>query len=159
MSLIMNSIIVVGLVPPCPRCGLLTAVLEQMVQTLSVEAEVRHIDVGTEEAKSLAAGFGLVAGTAHDVERKTGIKLDWQARKPITEEDRRRIAALPAELRQYADKFETVAQLDNLIRPLSDKAQEAGVMMTPTLIINGELKYHGALPQLADIERWLGALR
>ncbi|NLF79680.1 MAG: thioredoxin family protein [Clostridia bacterium] len=155
----MNSIIVVGLVPPCPRCGLLTEVLQQMARTLAVEADIRHIDVGTEEAKSLAAGFGLVAGTTHDVERKIGMRLDWQARKPITEEDRRRIAALPAELQQYADKFETVAQLDNLIRPLSDQAQAAGIMMTPALIINGELKYQGALPPITDIERWLTELR
>lgn len=158
MSL-MNRIIVVGLVPPCPRCGLLTEVLEQMVGTLAVDAEIRHIDVATEEAKSLAAGFGLAAGTAHDVEKKTGIKLDWQARKPITAEDRQRIDALPEYLRQYADRFEIVAQLDNLIRPLSDKAQAAGIMMTPTLIINGELKYHGSLPPVADIEQWLTALR
>lgn len=154
----MNNIVIVGMVPPCPRCGLLTNILTQMVQTRGIAAEIRHIDFGTAEAKAIAAGFGLVPGTAHDVEHKAGQKIDWQARKPVTEADRQRIAALPAELKQYADQFEIVAQLDNMLRPLSDAAKGVGIMMTPVLIINGELKHQGELPELKEIEQWLSAL-
>jgi hypothetical protein len=154
----MNDIVIIGMVPPCPRCGLLTNVMTQLVQALGIDAEVRHIDFNTEEAKALASSFGRVPGTAHDVEAITGRKIDWQARGPITAADRQRIADLPPQLRQYVDQFKIVAQLDNLLRPLSDAAPSAGIMMTPVLIINGELKHQGELPPLQDIERWLTTL-
>jgi len=38
-------------------------------------------------------------------------------------------------------------------------ASELGILMTPVLIINGELKHNGSVPKLAQIEEWLMELK
>lgn len=54
----MHSIIVIGPLPPCPRCKLLTRVVSAKVIEHGVSASVRHISYTDDEAKGIAALAG-----------------------------------------------------------------------------------------------------
>jgi len=66
----MNSIIIIGTHPPCPRCKLLTKVVTVKVQELGINTEVRHVVYTDVEAKEFADELGLEPGTASLVAKK-----------------------------------------------------------------------------------------
>lgn len=50
-------------------------------------------------------------------------------------------------------------ELDEVLRLVENRAKEVGVMMTPVLIINGELKHQGSVPSSCKINEWLLELK
>ena len=154
-----NEIIVIGTQPPCPRCSLLTQILEMKVAAMNLPAAVRHISFTSEEAQKIAAAQGLVPGTAKDVAKKLGVEIriddlgDVSANKaaypPV--EDR--------ELQHLQQLFNEVYLLDNRLRNFENQAESTGILMTPVLVINGSILYTGSVPDLAKIRRWLLELK
>jgi len=49
--------------------------------------------------------------------------------------------------------------MDELLRPLELKAKKAEIIMSPVLIINGEIVHQGSVPEIDLIEQWLLALK
>jgi len=49
--------------------------------------------------------------------------------------------------------------LDDYLRPFETKAKDAGILMTPVLIINGKMKHNGSVPGLDKIVDWLSELK
>jgi hypothetical protein len=45
------------------------------------------------------------------------------------------------------------------LRLFENRAKEVDIMMTPVLIINGELKHQGSVPSLSRINEWLIELK
>lgn len=151
---LMNTIIIVGTDPPCPRCGLLTEVVKNLVSELSIEAELRHVTYSTSEARLLAKEFGLKPGTATDVSEATGKAIDSdQMRRYIKEQ----AGVFHDEFADY-NKFNWSPALDEFLKPFEKMAEENGVMMTPVLIINGDKKHQGSVPSLDSIKGWLSDL-
>ena len=151
----MNSIIIVGVQPPCPRCKLLGNVIDAKVNELQIDAEVKHIAYTEPEAKELAQSFGLVAGTAKDVSRKIHLEIDSQR---VSMAKYNKTIHPDFDFEPYNDSNWTF-ELDEALRPLELQAPNAGIMMTPVLIINGELKHQGSVPSLSKINEWLSDLK
>jgi predicted DsbA family dithiol-disulfide isomerase len=151
----MNSIIIIGVNPPCPRCKLLGNVIDAKVKELQIDAEVKHIAYTDAEAIELAQSFGLEAGTAKDVSRKIHLEIDSQR---ISGAQYNKTIHPDFEFESYNDCNWTF-ELDEILRLFEHQAKEAGIMMTPVLIINGELKHQGSVPALSKINKWLLELK
>ena len=154
----MNSIKIIGTIPPCPRCGLLTDIITIKVERLGIEAKIDHIAYTSEEAKKIAKSFGLIPGTAKDVAQKLGEEIDISTLPHHKKADLKE-NELPPEFREYAKEFAKVAILDDRLRPYEDMAQKMGFLMTPVLIINEQIKHQGSVPKLSCIDEWLSALK
>lgn len=148
---IMNSIVIIGVQPPCPRCKLLEKVIDVKVKKLQIDAEVRHLAYTDQEAKEFAKSIGLEAGTAKDVSQRIHHEIDSQR---ISIAKYNKTIHPDFEFESYNDCNWTF-ELDEALRPFEHKAKEAGILMTPVLIINGELKHQGSVPGLSQINKWL----
>jgi len=151
----LNSIVIIGTRPPCPRCKLLTKVVTEKVKELKLEAGVRHLTYTDAEAKEYAGDKGLEMGTAKDVARRIGEEIDLAR---INEIIKNAPSGQDGGYRDYNDcnwSFE----LDEFLRPFEKKAKEAGILMTPVLIINGKLKHQGSVPEMTRLEGWLRELK
>ena len=149
----MNSIIIIGTEPPCPRCKLLAKVVSDKVKELGINAEVKHLIFTDSEAGEFAGQSGLVMGTASSVAKKMNVEID-NSRKIVPNFD--------SEFNvEYEDYFLTnwSYELDEHLRIYENNAKELGILMTPSLIINGELKHSGSVPRLSQIEAWLLELK
>jgi hypothetical protein len=46
-------------------------------------------------------------------------------------------------------------ELDDALRPCEDKALEAGIMMTPVLVMNGKPVHQGSVPDADQTRNWI----
>jgi hypothetical protein len=46
-------------------------------------------------------------------------------------------------------------KMDELLRPYQLKAESVGMLMTPILVVFGEMKHHGSVPSIEQIKSWL----
>jgi len=146
---------VIGLEPPCPRCAYLTGLVHDLVGQLGLLCRVRHLDIGKPEARAVAESKGLKLGTAKDVARICGLSVDW-------DEIARRIAGKPAGAQEPAacgcggspaDRWSP--EFDEILRPCELRAEEAGIMMTPILVVDGVVRHRGSVPDRARVAQWL----
>lgn len=151
----MHNIIVIGTIPPCPRCKLLTKVVSAKVKELGLNAEVRHLSYTDEESKDFAKIMGLEAGTAKDVAKKLNIEIDVDK---ITKLINNKTLKQNYEYKEY-NNCNWSYELDEFLRPYEKRAKEAGILMTPVLIIDGIIKHQGSIPNLSNLEKWLLELR
>lgn len=159
MEQLLNTIIIIGTLPPCPRCDLLTKIVTKKAELMKVDAEIRHIAYTSDEARQYASAVGLESGTAKDVTKKAGIEIDWSEMIKIHKSDIEQSEDPDPSLKQFEKLFEKVTILDKRLRPYENMAKEIGIMMTPVLIINGEIKHQGSVPEVIKIEEWLSGLR
>jgi len=149
----MNSIIIIGTEPPCPRCKLLTRIVSDKVKEFEINAELHHLAYTDSGAIAFAGQLGLETGTASSVAKKMNVEIDNSRRiSPDLNSDFNT---------EYEDYFATnwSYELDEHLRLYENKAREMGVLMTPTLIINGDLKHSGSVPRFSQIEEWLLELK
>jgi hypothetical protein len=105
------------------------------------------------EAREFAEKLGLETGTASHVAKKMNVEID-NSKKIIPD--------LNSEFNiEYDDYFYTnwSYELDEHLRLYENTAKEVGILMTPSLIINGILKHSGSVPRLSQIEEWLLELK
>lgn len=151
----MNKIVIIGVEPPCPRCKLLGNIIDAKVGELNIEAEVIHLAYTDPEARRIANSFGLVPGTAKDVSGEIQIPIDSEK---IRIAKNSRTIHSDYDFRVYNNSNWTY-ELDEVLRPFENRAKEVGIMMTPILIMNGELKHQGSVPSLSKIDEWLIELK
>jgi hypothetical protein len=131
----------------------LAKVVSDKVKELGINAEVKHLVYTDTEAGELAGRSGLVTGTATSVAKKMNVEID-NSRKIIPNFD--------SEFNvEYEDYFMTnwSYELDEHLRLFELRAKEEGILMTPSLIINGDLKHSGSVPRLSQLEEWLLELK
>ncbi len=146
----MNSIII-GVQPTYSRCKLLGNIIDAKVEELSIEAQVNHLAYNNPEARRIANSFGLVPGTEKDVSGKIQIPIN---NEKIRIAKNSRTIDPDYDYREYSNSNWTY-ELDEVLRQFENQARAAGIMMTPVLIINGELKHQGSLPSSSKINEWL----
>ncbi len=150
----MNHIMIIGTNPPCPRCGLLTRVVTEKITLMGIDAKVIHVNYTDKVAADFAKVLCMEAGTAKDVAQKTGIAMDVVRVKELIENSN---PDPDCEYKDYND-YNWSGELDAYLKPFEIKARDAGILMTPVLIINGELKHNGSIPGLKQINKWLSEL-
>ena len=124
------EILVIGTEPPCVRCQRTFNFAEEVAQQLVDETKVRKISLNSEEAKK----YGKV-GTAHDIAEVAKMTFD-------------------------EGKIERLAQvwsreLDDELMPYKEKTEEMGYLMTPVLLINGQVKGMGLFLIKKNLENGL----
>ena len=147
-----NEIMIIGTEPPCPRCDYLNRMVQDIVEEMQLDVPVRHIAYTSNEACRIAGKSGLTPGTAKDVAKKTFVNVNWD-----------RVYALIEETSPGANQTSccgSAAQkwspaLDEALRPCEEKAVEAGIMMTPVLVINGKKVHQGCVPERAKVVEWI----
>lgn len=147
----MNKIVIIGVEPPCPRCKLLGNIIDAKVEELNIEAEVIHLAYTDPEARRIANSFRLVPGTAKDVSEKIQVSIDSEK---ISMSKNSRIIHPDYDFRAY-NNCNWTYELDEALRPFENRTKEVGILMTPVLIINGELKHQGSVPSQSKINEWL----
>ncbi|GAB1477308.1 hypothetical protein MASR2M70_21460 [Bacillota bacterium] len=155
----MHQIIIIGTIPPCPRCKLLTEIVTVKAKLLKLDADVRHISYTSEDAAELAGKVNLLPGTAKDVAKLIGREINLE-NMPKSAESKELgfLNELEANLKQFEGLFREVNILDNWLRPFENQAKDVGILMTPVLIINGSIRHNGSVPDLALIDGWLSEL-
>jgi hypothetical protein len=120
-------IVVIGVVPPCPRCARMYDLAVEIADELGIEVEMRKIAYDSEEAKR----YGKV-GTAHHIAEWANMEIDWSKIREIISEG-------------WSQEF------DDFLMPCTKKAEEEGWLMTPVLLINGKVAFSGYVPRKEDI--------
>jgi len=148
----MHKILIIGTDPPCPRCKLITDVITVKVKELGIDAEVKHLTYTDVEAQAFAKSLGLETGTASLVAKRLNVEID---------NTKKRATDYESENNKEYDDYNLSNwsyELDELLRPFELKAKEVGILMTPVIVINNELKNKGSVPRLYKIEEWLKEL-
>jgi len=148
-----HQIAIIGTNPPCPRCKLLADVITQKCIELGIDAEIRHLTYTEDEAVAFAKSLGLETGTAGLVAKRIGVEID---------NTKKRTANFDSEFNSEYEDYNFSGwtyELDELLRPFELKAKEVGILMTPALIINNELKNQGSIPRMSTLINWLLELK
>ena len=145
----------IGVQPPCPRCKLLGNIINAKVAELNIEAEVSHLAYTHPEARRIANSFGLVSGTAKDVSGKIQVPIDSEK---IRLAKNSKTIHPDYDFRDY-NNCNWTFEMDEALSLFENRAKEVGIVMTPVLIINGELKHQGSVPSLYKINEWLLELK
>ena len=127
------EIIIIGTEPPCPRCRETYERVKAVAKEIGSQPSIRKIVYLSEEAQR----FGKV-GTAHEVADWAGFEIDWD------------------EIRKLASG-EWTPKLDHLLMPLKEMAEREGWVMTPVVVIDGEVVHFGNVPEMAAVRSWLVA--
>lgn len=151
----MNKIIIIGTEPPCPRCGLITQIMKEKVKELNINAEIEHLPYTDEKARKLAKSYGMQPGTAKDVAKLINSEIDKVKLSQIMQ------GQSSNKINEYSDynNCNWSYELDEFLRPYELKASEVEILMTPVLIINGELMHSGSVPEMNKINSWLLKLK
>ncbi len=147
----MKQVIIIGTRPPCPRCKLLGEAAQALVAELGQEARVEHYSYTDPEAVDIARKEGLQAGTAKDVARLLSLSLDIAAFSQIIGNKARE------ENREYLpyNSGSWSKEMDEFLYPYQEKAAQAGILMTPVLVIDGIVRHSGSVPRLAQLKQWI----
>jgi hypothetical protein len=118
-----------------------------------VIANVRHISYADDEARGIAARVGLVPGTAKDVAKRLNHPIDLEEINRVIQHP-----SIDGEYKAYNDCGWS-PELDELLRYYEHRAKDVGVLMTPVLLVNGEIKHQGSVPGLSQLDEWIISLR
>lgn len=147
----MHQVIVIGTDPACPRCKLLKNIIKSKVHEMGLDAEFIPLVYTSKEAEAIAQPQGLSPGTAKAVAEVLGVAVDSEAFTRFEEN----FKPNPESPYFAYNDCRWSVEMDELLRPLENHAIEAGIMMTPVLVIDGTIKHQGSVPYMSDIIHWL----
>jgi len=125
------EIIIIGTDPPCPRCKEIYERAKIVCQGIAREISLRKIVYTSEEAQVLGR-----LGTAHEIAQWAGVTMDWK-----------RIHGLAGR--------EWTQELDDFLMPLKERADRERWIMTPVIVIDGEIVHSGYVPCFDEIKRMI----
>jgi len=153
----MNEILIIGTEPPCPRCSLLKMLVKEFVSRTKIEAEVKSLCYTDEESVRFAKSIGLKPGTAKDVAKKINLEMDKERLAELLKGNGDESSSGDCICNAFSSCNWSI-ELDDFLRPYENSAKEAGILMTPVLIINGELKHSGSVPDIEKLNEWIEEL-
>ena len=147
-----NEIWIIGVDPPCPRCDLTRQRVERLVKEMDLSVNIRHLVYNDAEASEFAKSICKEFGTAKHVAYKAGIKMGINKVQLEIKDGR----TLPEDYDQIDGPARRWSpEMDEKLRPFQMKAESIGMLMTPILIIFGEVKHHGSVPSIEQMKSWL----
>ena len=147
-----KEILIIGVDPPCPRCDLTRQRVERLVDEMDLSVRVRHLTYNDPKAREFADSIGKEFGTAKHVAEKAGIDMGMIKIQLTAKGGHNRPEAFD---RIDGPAREWTPEMDEKLRPFQVKAASTGMLMTPILIINGEVRHHGSVPSVEQIRSWL----
>jgi len=143
---------IIGVDPPCSRCDLARQRVERLAKEAKSPVHVRHLIYTDQEACEFGKSIGKELGTAKDVSQRAGVELDWEHIHTIYEN--------PPSHPEDFDIIDGPArlwspELDKALRPCQEKAESVGLLMTPIVIVDGQVKHHGSVPSIDQLRSWL----
>jgi hypothetical protein len=143
---------IIGVDPPCPRCDLARQRVERLVKEMGTSVNVKNLIYSDPEAREFAASIGKETGTAKDVAQKARVEMDWNhvaavyKNPPSQPED---IDLIDGPAKHWSPEF------DEALRPCQEKAKSVGLLMTPIVVVRGEVKHQGSVPSIEQLRSWL----
>jgi len=143
---------IIGVDPPCPRCDLTRQRVERLAKEIGAPVKIKNLIYTDSEAREFAASIGKETGTAKDVVEKAGIEIDWNhmtavyKNPPSHPED---IDIIDGPARHWSPEF------DEGLRPCQERAESVGLLMTPIVVVQGDVKHHGSVPSIKQLRSWL----
>jgi len=141
------EIIVIGTEPPCIRSQTTFKRAKEVAQQFPRRIEVRKLVVHSEEAKKygkVEGGYEIsqVEKVDHDHE---GIERLMQEIDKLTPDEKRNRSLIESKMQEIQGK----------LTPVTKKAEEAGYLMTPVVVVNGRVKAKGYAPDKKEIRKWV----
>jgi len=121
------EIIIIGTDPPCPRCREMYERVKTVAKELASQPSIRKIVYSSQEAQH----FGKM-GTGHDVAEWSGVQVDWDRIQELAGGD-------------------WTPELDQLLMPLKAIAMKEGWIVTPVVVIDGQVVHFGNVPGMDDL--------
>jgi hypothetical protein len=131
--------------------------VKDIVTDLDLPVTVRHLAYTGIEAREFATALDLTPGTAKEVAGRLGIDVDWQAVYDLIDRSGRKgpdakdTGCCPTAAAKWTP------DLDKALLPCEERALDAGIMMTPVLVINGEKVHQGSVPDPDRTRSWIEA--
>lgn len=143
---------IIGVDPPCPRCDLARQRVERLAEELGTSINVKNLIYSDPKVREFAASIGKETGTAKDVVQRARVEIDWNhvtavyKNPPSQPED---IDIIDGPAKHWSPEF------DDALRPCQEKAGSVGLLMTPIVVVQGEVKHQGSVPSIEQLRKWL----
>jgi hypothetical protein len=141
------EILVIGPEPPCIRCNTVHKFAKEVGAKLQGEVEVRRISAHSEEAKK----YGKVE-TGHVIAEMEKVDDDYKGNKKLMQDVEELQSDEEKNKGLIAGKLQ---ELQEKLTPIRKKAEEAGYLMTPVVVVNGKVKSMGYVPEKEKIKEWV----
>ena len=116
---------VIGTSPPCIRCNRTYKLALEASKELGIDVELEKLTIGSPEAERYGRGMSLLEFGKH-----VGAELD-----------------INEELKQG-----DVEGIDRKAKLLLEQHKDAGVIVSPAVVINGHLKFFGTVPSKEELK-------
>ena len=147
-----KEVLIIGVDPPCPRCDLTRQRVERIAGEMGLSLNIRNLVYNSAEAREFGKSIGKEVGTAKHVAQKAGMEMDWSPvsivvkNPPSRPED---LDVIDGTARRWSP------EMDEALRPCQEKAESVGMLMTPIMVVEGEVKQQGSVPSIEQIKSWL----
>ena len=141
------EIVVIGTEPPCIRCHTTFKRAREVARQFSEDIDVKKAAIHTEEARKYGKveaghGIGEAGNIKPDVERMGKLLRELDELKANEDENEELIDS-------------RLKDLETVLSPVKEKARELGFLMTPVLIVNGQVKSMDYVPSKEEIRAWI----
>jgi hypothetical protein len=141
------EIVVIGTEPPCIRCNTTFRRAEEVAGQFSKKIEVKKLAIHTKEAEK----YGKVEG-GHEISEVSKVRPDFEKMIKLLRE----LDELKADEAKNESLIDArLKDLEKVLAPVKEKAKELGYLMTPVLVINGEVKSMDYVPSKEEIRAWI----
>ena len=141
------EIVVIGTEPPCIRCNTTFRRAEEVAGQFSKKIEVKKLAIHTKEAEK----YGKAEG-GHEISEVSKVKPDFEKMIKLL----RKLDELKADEAKNESLIDArLKDLEKVLAPVKKKAKELGYLMTPVLVINGEVKSMDYVPSKEEIRAWI----
>jgi hypothetical protein len=123
--------------------------VKDIVNTLGTQVAVRHLAYTDAEARRFGESLGLKTGTAKDVARKVSVDVNWERVHTLIDKNNGESSCCSTAGAKWSPA------LDQALRPCEQIAHKVGIMMTPVLIMDGQLLHQGSVPDRETVIRWV----
>jgi hypothetical protein len=141
------EILVIGTEPPCIRCLTTYKRAKEIAQQFPGGVEVRKIEMTSEEATR----YGKI-GSGGSLSKVTSVKPNFEKVVKVSSE----IGELVKDEARNADLIEAkLKEIDMVLQPVKVESKEMGYLMTPVLVVNGQVKCMDHVPEKEAIRTWV----
>lgn len=141
------EIVIIGTEPPCVRCQTTFNRAQEVAGQFSGDIKVKKIAIHSREAEQ----YGRVEG-GHTIAEVGNIKPDVEGMKRVLGELDKLTGAEKKNEKEIDAKLK---ELEQVLSPVKAKAKELGYLMTPVLVVNGQVQSMDYVPSREEIRGWL----